>query len=426
MRQVLLSRFMATSLSQPAQSLLLRYLSYGSAVRSFSILSDTFLILYVLDSLGYAAAGALVAIRLVVQGVFDYPTGILSDLIGQKLVLTLSFGFYSLSYALFSLASSYSNFLLAYVFFAIGYAQQSGTLQTWFDNQYRVLTAEEDPDRTIYKVIIGKSRTIIDLFGGVFLLIGGYLATTISREFVFKIQVVAMVLLIILTWFMIDNISIPSDSSYLRLLSEGVTSIFASRPLLLMVLAAIIFQVGLSIWGDLIIFPMYFGYTGTDFGASTFRFILFISGSVALWLIADRVGTSSAYRWLPKIHLFHTFFFYGGLYLLLLFLPFSNTFSLLGVILSGFLIFVSHMLRVSIAIWIQQIYLDLIPDNRRNGFYSFVPTVVIFMQAPFTLTSGGVIENQGYLPVVLLFGLLTLVSSVLYYLAMQALEKQES
>ena len=92
--------------------------------------------------------------------------------------------------------------------------------------------------------------------------------------------------------------------------------------------------------------------------------------------------------------------------------------------MSGLIIFISHMLRVGVYIWIQQIYLDLIPDHRRNGFYSFVPTIVIFAQAPFTIGSGNLIESEGYLLLTIILGIVTLFSSFLYYLAMRSVKEE--
>jgi len=146
--------------------------------------------------------------------------------------------------------------------------------------------------------------------------------------------------------------------------------------------------------------------------------------SVALWMVADRIGRTLPYTWLPRIHLFHTFFFYGGLYFLFLLIPISNNLNYLGILIAGFIIFFSHMLRVAVVIWIQQIYLDLIPDHKRNGFYSFVPTVVIFAQAPFTIGSGSLIQSQGFLLLTIILGILTLVSSFLYYFAMRSVKTE--
>ncbi|MHA1982783.1 MAG: hypothetical protein ACW967_00415, partial [Candidatus Hodarchaeales archaeon] len=94
----------------------------------------TYQILYVYDTIGIDLAGIYLAVLMLTVTLLDYPTGSLSDWLGQKGVLMLTFITHSLGILLFVFASSLSQFILIALIFGFSRAQLSGTIDTWFDN----------------------------------------------------------------------------------------------------------------------------------------------------------------------------------------------------------------------------------------------------------------------------------------------------
>ena len=278
----------------------------------------------------------------------------------------------------------------------------------------------DDENREIYKGIKAKFRTITDLIGASMLIAGGFLATFVSRRFVFQIQIVGMMVLVLVVLVFVrdeEGARAVERMDYLQLFKEGFVALKDSRLILLIVSAVILYSSALGVFGYLIMFPGYFGYTGSDLGASTFRFTLFISGSVIIWILADRFRKLDPEKWLGPLSLLHAVLFFGLAGFFLYLVPISNHFNLTGIVLFGLLIAVGHTLRVVIDILLQSIYIDLIPNHRRNGFYSLVPTLTLIVNAPLMWFSGLVIEKHGHVPVTVFLLLISVVSSVLFWMA---------
>ncbi|MHA2273870.1 MAG: MFS transporter [Candidatus Hodarchaeales archaeon] len=91
-------------------------------------LSSTFYVLFVIDSVGYAQLGLLLAVRFLLQAVLDYPSGVLGDWIGQKWVLFIAYLAYALAYALLIWADSFSALLVVYLLYGFAASQQSSFL----------------------------------------------------------------------------------------------------------------------------------------------------------------------------------------------------------------------------------------------------------------------------------------------------------
>ena len=94
------------SLPSGAQNLFLRFTSLLVFSSFLFNLSTTFFILYAYSIIGIEAAGIVIAIRLTIQLIFDYPSGSLGDWIGQKWVFTLSLVFSAVYFYLLSFVDS--------------------------------------------------------------------------------------------------------------------------------------------------------------------------------------------------------------------------------------------------------------------------------------------------------------------------------
>ncbi len=358
-------------LSNQAHSLIKKFLIYSILITTLFMLSNTFYILFFIDAIGYGEVGILLAIGFLTQAVFDYPTGVLSDWIGQKWVLFVAFIGFSLSYGLLCFASTFMELLVVYLIQSLSSAQFSGAMDTWFDNNYKITA--DDPNREVYGLFKGKSNAIFDITGSTMIILGGLLATVFFRETVFMIQAVGMLFLAFLILFTMKDYndierSEKSFNVYLQKFQEGLSAVASDYRVLFLVLGVTIYQSTLVIFGNFVMLPIYFGYTGSDFGASLFRYSLWITGTVCMWVIVDKIKEWNPFKWVPRVHFVHTFYFYFVLAFILFIFPLNNEFLLIGIILSGLTIQLGHFMRMMMFILLQRVYLDLIPDSRRNSF----------------------------------------------------------
>ena len=128
-------------------SLLRRYLLLDSSRWVAFNISTMFVILYLLDTLESTQAGLLFALSYIVLTLVDYPTGVLGDVIGFQKVMILAYGMHALSFILLILSDSFVPLLIYGGVSALASSQESGALESWFDNNYRILAEKADPDR---------------------------------------------------------------------------------------------------------------------------------------------------------------------------------------------------------------------------------------------------------------------------------------
>ncbi|MFX0092292.1 MAG: hypothetical protein ACFFBD_11065 [Candidatus Hodarchaeota archaeon] len=314
--------------------------------------------------------------------------------------------------------------VIAYITFALSSSQESGAFATWFDNNYKVAVGDIDPHREIYRLFQGKSQMIFDVTGGIMLIVGGGIATLFQRELVFAIQSCGLFFLAFLLPFVATNFpeiekAERSLKEYFKLLSDGVTSVISSPALLFLVGGAVFYNTAIIIFFNLTLFPIYFGYTGTDLGASIFRFALFFGGALAIWKVSDWIKNIQVKKWIPLLTLIHNLLFFGGMALLMFLFPIENRLNLTAALLVGMTILVGHVMRMSISFLTQRIYLDTIDDKKRNGFYSLLPTVILMVTSPLTAISGNIGETQGFSNLFVFLGILALIGTFFYFIAMR-------
>lgn len=410
-------------LPQRTKSLVKKFLLLQIPAHSLFMLSNTFFILFIIDNLGYIEAGLLLSMNFLIHALIDYPTGVIGDWIGQRWILFIAFIGYGIAFLFlgsYCFINSPYIIVLSYIIFAISSSQESGAFQAWFDNNYKITVGEDlDPDRTYYKTFQGKKNLLYDVSGGIMIITGGLLATIYFRESVFFIQAFGLgILSFIILYFLTDYPEITREkqsfSSYLNLLKEGVTNVINNRPILLLVSANVLYTVPIIIFFDLTLFPIYFGYTGSDLGASVFRFIMFYGGAIGVWFLTDIIQKLNIKRWIPRIQIFHTIFFYGGLAIFSFLIPLENILNPTGAVIFGIIILISHVTRVSFSIIIQRIYLDVIPDNTRNSFYSLLPTLMLIVSSPLMAISGYIGEEIGFPFLFTFLGILAFIGSILY------------
>ena len=143
--------------------LIKRYFSLLTSLTAIQFLADAFLILFILDTIGYELSGKVFATLFLVQALIDYPTGVLADWIGHKRVLLFAYVFHMLTFGLLGIYSQinpsdpYKYLMLVAILRSVALAQESGCLQSWFDNSYNDIALHQDPDKKIYGSIFGKT-----------------------------------------------------------------------------------------------------------------------------------------------------------------------------------------------------------------------------------------------------------------------------
>jgi len=386
------------------------------------VISTTFYLIFVAEALGnndfivgMTYVGALVIIEMVVQTLFDYPTGVIGDWLGQRYILATAFLTYAIAFYLVSTVTTSSPFILLVMIYALmGFAgsQQSGALGSWFDNNWRV-SMPEDEGRKEYGVFLGKYGMLAWLTNTLILIPGGVLATIFGRAWVFQLQAILCVVVSILSWQLVRNLPYtdeleqkrPTMDEYFSLLREGIQYLFSSPYVKYLLLGSMLVNSCISVWGNLILFPMYYSYLLTDVAVASFRTIVMIP----LVFYSERSGVwARKYepkKWIPRFRFLQSagavFFWIFAIIVILFPIPPPDS-PMIDYIIPGTEILilsvpVASILPVGLMIVVffilgifyqlsgvltSRVFVDAIPNRVRNGVYSLFPTVVLLMSIP--------------------------------------------
>ena len=409
------------SLPTRAQALIRKFLILSALQSSLFMISQTFYILYVMDLVSDVEVGILVAVSFFIQAVIDYPSGVLGDWLGQRWILLVSFFSYGISYFLLAFSTNFTHLLLVYILVAFASSQQTGALQSWFDNNYKHASANLDPDRKIYQRFLGKINMVVGLAWAGSILVGGLAAYLFSRELVFFLQSFGMLGLGIISAIYVRDLPGVTKpelniSSYFGILGEALKFSFLRKDILIFILGFCLIQSVWSIWGTFILFPLYFGYTGTDFGAGTFRFLAWVNQSLTASRAARIASDLKPSTWLPLTEIIIMLGYFGSFALIFHFFPFSNSFQPVPIILTLFtFIILDAVVNMSVIIQ-QRLYLDIIPDKIRNSIYSLVPTLALITSAPF-VAFGGTLITIGYSGTLVVLSIIGIVAVSFHFVA---------
>lgn len=419
------------NLSVRAQNLVRKYFSLYILTSATYLISSTFYILYILDTLDYAEFGLVVSIGFIFRAIIDYPTGVLADWLGHKYVLFLAYIAHSISFTMLAFLNSvdqtrvFSFCIAIYIIESFALAQESGAMQAWFDNNYKVAASNQDPERETYKDIFGKSIMGLRLLGGIAILSGGLISSFISRETVFIIQAALMLIFAFIFLKTLEDLQeIPkikiSISGFGKLLYDGFLVVFQSYTLFFFVVSYVILIVTNLIWVNLIIYPLYFGYTGNDSTAALLRSLLFIFGAFVTYFGSQVAKKLDLRTWLPFIIFFHSIFFYG-LYALILHLsPYENELNrpvLYGIF---FIAMIGNFLSTIWMLLFQRFMVDVVPDRSRNSFYSLIPTIGLLIGSVAVSIIAKQLTEANIPRIILLFlSIPTIFGSIFLYLSMR-------
>jgi MFS family permease len=383
-----------------AQGLIQRFVLLISLQTSLYLISRTFYVLVIIDYVGFQTLGLFLAVSALLQAILDYPSGVLGDWIGQRWVLTSAFLFYGLSYGLLFQADSLLEIFFVYVFSAIASSQESGALQSWFDNNYKITVDRADSNRDVYQEFQGKYRSIIGFIGAFTIVLGGFIATLLFRKIVFMVQAVGMFFTAALCLFFVTDFSENirpkrSFSKYFHILKEGIYFGFFTKYMFFLTISICLWNIIWQIWVEMMLFPIYFGYSGSDAGAGIIRFIGWIghsifAGKAGMW--SKKLNTR---KWVPRLNFIILFSFFGYFALLLTIFPLENKFNIIPVSLILCYFFVFLALNNIFLILRQRLIFDLVPNSIRNSIYSLFPTLTLLIGIPLFIASGSIIEYFG-------------------------------
>ncbi len=392
-------------LPKQAQIHMRSVLSLSMIISFLMSLSSTFYIIFVIDNIGFTLAAVCTSVMLLTQLIFDYPSGSLGDWIGQRWVLAIAFISYSLQLLLLIQAQVFSDFVLISIISGFGNAQSSGAFETWIDNNYRRAVGKHDAERRTYGFIMSRVGSLTSLALGASFLIGGALSTEISRQFVFTIQFGLSLIVVLLILIFIKDIKTEDEESlsngeiskngYFTQLTGGIKFLFQNKLTFFFITGLSIYNVVWLIWGNLILFPIYYGYTGSDVLASTLRTVLFFVGIPVSFFMANVIKRINNER-LSLVIFLQILLFFPSFILLTYFVPPTDEFNPVGIIgtflllaiLVGLLFDVSRTLS-------QRILLDLVPSENRNAVYSLMPSIVSVIGIPVLPITGAAVESWG-------------------------------
>ncbi|MFX0014463.1 MAG: MFS transporter [Promethearchaeota archaeon] len=367
------------------------------------LLSNTFFILFTIDNIGFTQASLTVSFMLLVQLITDYPSGSLGDWLGQRWILAIAYTCYSAAFFMLVFAESFTSFLTIAFFNGLGNAQASGAINAWLDNNYQKVVGEADPERKIYGFSRARIVTTNRVASTFAFLIGGTLATNISRQFVFWVQAFMAGFMIVLILSFIKDAQTgtlsetpdKSSNAYFKHFVGGIKFLFASRAAFFFIIGSAIFFSSFTIWGNLLLFPIYFGYTGSDSLASLLRTIVFVIG-VPISLYTAKVSRRLTSDKVPHVTFLFVLIFFPGFIILTSLAPLNNELNILACI--GTILLMNGAIPTLFdlgATLRQRILIDMIPPENRNAVYSLIPSLISIFGVFLLPISGVFIEKSG-------------------------------
>ncbi|MFQ5979907.1 MAG: MFS transporter [Candidatus Heimdallarchaeota archaeon] len=421
MKEWLYKRADIAKMTPRSQSLATKFFFLHSTLVAQYQIAQTFLVLYLLEIISFAELGILFATQAALTALLDYPTGALGDAIGQRNVLTLSYVCYALAICFLLVADSFIFFLPWAILNAIGRSQESGALQSWFDNNYKVTSGEEDSDRKLFGAFVGKITINFRVIAGLSFLASGIIAATFSRKILFSVQLGMVILAIILIISLMKNekdVEVPKKTfaDYWGRLTGGLKFATSSRGFFCFLVGGTLAQgATLILWAAIMITPYYEGYAGSDEYIGLLRSIVLVLG-IVLQLAAIRLSrkTEKSYRDLFIATVMINIPFVIALWGYYVFVPPENSFVLikyLGLIILLSVTGLGFWLTLQV-VYTQRIMIELVPDQYRNAVYSLRPTLFWTFNVLVTLVGGFVLNQYGFgagFPLILAFNVVGLI-----------------
>jgi MFS family permease len=385
------------------------YYLFGTAAPAIGALLTGFYTVFVLQYLTLVETGMLFAFHLILLAMMDFPTGSLADMWGARKCLMISYGaffvaYIGLGFVFLVPTMALPLFFLIEFFFAVGIAQESGTIMAWFTNQCKANGDDLGKIRSVF----GKARGIALLTTTVAMLIGGFMAEYITIGVAFAAGIILALLALVATSLLKSEttFSVKPNKRYLTYLKEATRTVGEDSRLPVLITTSSLNYAGYFIVAALALQPLLYQDLGSIFWLCVvFAFLQLIQvlGSyIGGKMVRFSDITTALIIWTaaPLIYLilFAAIMLHWGLPVILIGL---------AALYAVFALYYPH---------IGQFYQRLIPDKHRTAVTSLKSTVRSTVAIFFTLVGGFLLQRFGLEIALLIAGLLAAVSlGLLFY-----------
>ena len=422
-------------LPQQTKSLVVKYLILFNVFSFIALLGQSYIILNYIDNWGFYYAGILSSVSLLVQLMTDYPTGSLSDYIGQRNVIALACVFMSIPYFLISQYTSLWAYFFASVSFGLGVGQISGAFESYLDNNYKKSVGQQDSDWKIYGYAYQRMMTLANMVNAVSVIGGGFLSVLLSRNTLFlMISIMFLLYIPIVINFLKDYkdttnpVKVQEKKNIFFYLRGGIKYFLSTKESFLLIMARVSIMVIEGLWVELMLIPFYFAYTGTDAGVGLFRGVVLLA-TFLLRIYTTKYTKKIGEQRLGLLNLLYYVVFFPSLIILFIVVPAQNSFNLLGGLLGLSIVVIAiGIISLLVKTLFQRIMLNKIPSDIRNSVYSLIPSIANIIQIfllpilGFFILKGG---DYGLLVGALFLLVISLLSLVFLFLYLR-IEKNES
>ncbi|MHA1979144.1 MAG: MFS transporter [Candidatus Hodarchaeales archaeon] len=423
-----------SDMNNQTRILSLKYLWLNITQTAQIQIASTFLILFLLDIIPYSELGFLFAIQYTLTMLLDYPTSALADVVGYKKILAMAYLTYAFALIFLIFGNTFTEFLPWVILSAIGQSQESGALQSWYDNNYKATSNGLDPDRTVYGAFQGTIQMIFQVISFIMFFLGGVIANVFSRTILFSIQFILVVNALIFIIIIMNNVDQKEFhkltlGAYYDRLREGIQFMISSKAVFITFLGiAACVGIFVSIWGNLMLYPFYQSYSGyQDDKIGILRGFLYLTSilwTVLITKISKRLNK-------PHSGLFLSYITINIVFPLTIFafytlFPPTVTFVLLNYI--GIMIlfqFLSPFIPLQIILQ-NRLLMKLVPDIIRNSVYSLIPTIISLISIPIVVLGGIEIEKNGFISGILFLVVLEIIPVLLVGIGLFALKNGQT
>ena len=356
--------------------------------------TNTFFILYVIKYVGFYYSSQLLILSFLVQLVTDFPTATLADKIGHKWVLFTAVITYGAGLVLGVFITTLESFIIMNILLGFGTGQESGTVQSWYDNSYKELSKKEKNETlttSLYRMVQGRSNTITNIAVMLAFSSGGIVAFYISRKVAIVIEALLLFLIGIISLIWMNKVKITNieakSTSYSILIKKTLQTVSSSKRNFIFFCAYTFRYSALTIWGMFIGLQVYYAYGTNDFIVGVFRTGIYFL-TIPLSIIVTNISKKLAIKgWIWKSSLVMTLFYSIVLGELLLSPP-KNDFQAISLFIIFIALIISNNFHLLLEIFSANIFYEIVPSENRNSVYSFVPTIGTIVTAFFLLITG--------------------------------------
>ena len=202
---------------------------------------------------------------------------------------------------------------------------------------------------------------------------------------------------------------------------EGVSFVISNKVIFFLIIAICLNAVTIIIWIEMILYPLYYGYTGSDGWVSVLRVATIVVG-IPTAVFAANISSKASIKWLPWFVLVNNILFYGGFFLLTMGISIDQNLFNLTAILLIIIIYTFSLFFIQIGeIFTQRIFLDIIPDQNRNSIYSLIPTIIFLINIPSVGFGGAIIDEFGVSNTLLFLILIGILAPSFYWISVRFL-----